>query len=94
LKNWNIFFESISTNPVKGFIIALLGASSFLLLGFEKTDLPASMGYVYLPAFIVIGIFASAFAPLGARLAYTLPVKRLREIFGVFLLIIGIYMIK
>lgn len=86
--------NAISTSAVIGFIIALFGAASFLLLGFEKTDLHGAVGYVYLPAFIAIGIVASAFAPLGAKLAYTLPTKRLRQIFGIFLLIIGIYMVK
>ena len=44
-----------------------------------------SFGYVYLPAFVAIVSMSILIAPLGARLAHRLPVKKLKRAFGAFL---------
>jgi uncharacterized protein len=45
----------------------------------------ASIGYVYLPALVLVVVTSMAAAVLGARLAHRLPVKRLRVIFALLL---------
>lgn len=85
--------NAISTSAATGFLIALIGAASFFLLGLRQPVLNGSAGYIYLPAFIAIGITSSLFAPLGAKLAYALPSERLKHVFGIFLLIVGISML-
>lgn len=52
--------NAISTSAATGFLIAIVGAISFLYLGLTH-GAAESFGYIYLPAFIVIGL-AAAFA--------------------------------
>lgn len=85
--------NAISTSAVLGFLVALVGATTFLSLGFQELTLSGTVGYLYLPALVAIGITSSLFAPFGARLAYTLPVAILRKVFGVVLIIVGSLMI-
>ena len=57
-------------------------------------DLPAwSIGYVYGPALLGIGLVSMLFAPLGARLAHSLPTDILRKAFAGFLGVVGIKML-
>jgi uncharacterized membrane protein YfcA len=48
---------------------------------------------VYWPAALAILIASMLFAPLGARLAHTLPVTMLKRIFAVVLALIGVRML-
>jgi uncharacterized membrane protein YfcA len=52
-----------------------------------------SLGFVYLPALVGIALASVFTAPLGVRLAHSLPVERLKRMFAVFLLIVGIRML-
>ncbi|WP_461208394.1 sulfite exporter TauE/SafE family protein [Desulfocurvus sp. DL9XJH121] len=51
-----------------------------------------SLGYVYLPAFFGIVAAGAATAPLGARMAHSLPVGRLRMGFGALLALVALKM--
>ena len=51
------------------------------------------MGYVYLPALIGIVISSVLTAPLGVRLAHSLPVDRLKRVFAILLLVVGTRML-
>lgn len=84
--------KAIATASALGFPIAFIGAVSFLWLGLQPNTVPGALGYLYLPAFAIIAIVSSIFAPLGARLVYTLPVHLLSRIFGLVLFFIGISM--
>lgn len=84
------FHNAISTSAVTGFVIALTASISYFLFGFLKHQ---PNGYVYLPAFIVIGISSVLSAPFGTKLAYYLPPKILRTIFSIYLIAVGIWMI-
>jgi len=56
--------------------------------------LPApSIGYVYLPALALVVTTSMLAAPLGARLAHSLPVKRLRTIFALLLYVFAVRML-
>lgn len=85
--------SAISTSAALGFLIAFIGALSFLALGIGKETIPGSIGFLYLPGFFTIGFFSVLSAPKGAALAYTLPVELLRKIFALFLMLIGTAMI-
>ena len=57
-------------------------------------DRPAwSLGYVYLPALALVVTTSMVAAPLGARLAHRLPVKRLRVIFALLLYLFAVRMV-
>jgi len=73
--------RAIGTAAAIGFPIAIAGTAGYVIQGARVGGLPAgSLGYVYLPVLGLIVVTSMATAPLGARLAQRLPVKRLRVI--------------
>jgi uncharacterized protein len=85
--------SSVASSTATGFIISLLGAFSYLLIGLGQNIYEMSLGYIYLPAFTILAITTFASAPYGARLAHRLDSARLKMIFGACLFLIGIAMI-
>lgn len=86
--------QAVATSAACGLPIALAGALGFVVTGWSNPDLPAwSLGYVYGPALVGIAITSMLSAPLGARLAHTLPTETLKKIFAVFLALVGIEML-
>jgi uncharacterized protein len=85
--------NAISTSAATGFLIAIVGALSFLFFGLNQDSHSGAVGYVYLPAFFFIGLTSSILAPWGAKLAYLLPTHILTNVFGCFLIIVGIVMV-
>ncbi|HEX4928957.1 MAG TPA: sulfite exporter TauE/SafE family protein [Burkholderiales bacterium] len=78
--------RAIGTAAANGLPIALAGSAGYVLHGMRVPGLPAwSLGYVYLPALALVVATSIATAPLGARLAHRLPIKRLRQVFAVLL---------
>lgn len=86
--------HAVATSAAVGLPIAVTGAIGYIGTGWFNSQLPDwSLGYVYLPAFFGMALAGSLFAPLGAWLAHALPAKRLKQIFGVFLLLIAMRML-
>jgi uncharacterized membrane protein YfcA len=86
--------RAIGTAAANGFPIAAAGTIGYILNGQRAADLPAgSLGFVYLPALAIIVAASMPVAPLGARLAHRLPVKRLRIVFALMLLAIALRMV-
>jgi len=78
--------RAIGTAAAVGLPIAVAGTLGYLLQGLRVEGLPsASLGYVYLPALVLIVVTSMLAAPLGARLAHRLPIKRLRVVFAIVL---------
>lgn len=66
--------------------VAVLGTITFIITGSNEAGLPAyTTGYVYWPAVLFVAIPSSFFAPIGANLTYTMPVKQLKYAFIVIL---------
>jgi uncharacterized membrane protein YfcA len=64
-----------------------------MALGWGQTGLPpGTVGFVNLPAFLVIGFVSMLTAPIGARWAHSMSEQRLRQAFGVYLLLISLTM--
>ncbi len=86
--------NAIGTSAAIGFPIAVSGTVGYILNGMTASGLPQySVGYIYLPALIGL-VSASVFtAPLGVRLAHSLPVSRLKKVFAVLLLFVGTRML-
>lgn len=83
--------QAVGTSAACGLPIALVSALAYIWAGQDAAGMPEwSLGYVYLPAFVGIAVASSQFARLGAKLAHTLPQKRLKQIFALFLAVIGI----
>lgn len=86
--------EAVATSAACGLPIAIAGAAGFALAGLDTPGMPAlATGYIYWPAFIAVAPLSIAFAPLGAWLAHTIPVRTLRRGFALFVLLVGLRML-
>jgi uncharacterized membrane protein YfcA len=78
--------RAIGTAAANGLPIAIAGTAGYVLHGIRVPGLPSpSLGYVYLPALALVVATSMLAAPLGARLAHRLPIKRLRTLFALLL---------
>ena len=78
--------RAIGTAAANGLPIAIAGTAAYVINGLRADGLPRfSVGYVYLPALALVVATSMLAAPMGARLAHRLPVKRLRTIFALML---------
>lgn len=81
--------NAIASSSAIGMFMAAAGAISAIINGLGVENVPeGSVGFVYLPAVIGLSLTSVLFAPLGAKLVYILPVKRIRQILAGFLTII------
>jgi uncharacterized membrane protein YfcA len=86
--------RAIGTAAAVGLPIAAAGTLGYAAQGLRVGGLPAgSIGYIYVPALLLIAPASMLAAPLGARLAHRLPVKRLRVIFAVLLYALAVRML-
>lgn len=86
--------RAIGTAAANGLPIAIAGTAGYVFNGWREDALPGpSIGYVYLPALALVVITSMLAAPLGARLAHRLPVKRLRTLFAALLYFFAIRML-
>ena len=81
---------AVATGAACGLPVALAGAAGFAIAGWGKTGaLSWSIGYIYLPACLGIVIAGMLTAPLGAKLAHSLPTQTIKRFFSLFLIIAG-----
>jgi uncharacterized membrane protein YfcA len=86
--------DAIGTSAAIGFPIAVAGAAGYIVNGLQAQGLPAySLGYVYLPALAGIVGASVLTAPLGVRLAHSLPVDKLKRVFALLLFVMGVKML-
>ena len=86
--------EAVGTAAACGMPIAVSGAIGFMVAGWSVAGLPAgSTGYVFWPAVGGICLASVLAAPLGAKLAYRLPKDRLKQVFALMLVGLGLYML-
>lgn len=85
--------QAVATASGVGFMIGLPGMIGFLVMGLGAENLPTgSVGYVNLPALLAIALFSLIAAPIGARWAHSLDAAQLKQVFGVYLVIVSIAM--
>lgn len=86
--------NAVATSAALGFPIALAGTLSNIYYGWRVTGLPPySLGFIYLPALLVIATASVLLAPLGARTAHRLPVQALKRVFALVLYSLAGYML-
>lgn len=83
--------NAIATSAACGLAIASAGATGYFILGL-KNGQGLNTGYIYWPAVASLVPTSLLFAPLGAKLAHTLPVGYLKRIFAILLAFISIKM--
>ena len=86
--------RAIATSAAIGFPIAAAGAAGYVLGGWGVSGLPVgSLGFVYLPALAGIVLGSVLTAPLGARTAHRLPVRPLKRVFALLLIVLALRMV-
>lgn len=86
--------QAVGTGAAIGVFIAIAGTVGFVVSGWGASGLPPlSVGFINVPALLLIGVLAALTAPLGAALAHRLDQKTLKRVFAVFLLLVGLQML-
>ncbi|WMS85753.1 sulfite exporter TauE/SafE family protein [Pleionea litopenaei] len=83
----------IGTAAACGLPLAAAGALSYAIMGSHAPMPEFSLGYIYLPAFLGIIVASIVTAPIGAKLAHRLPAQKLKKLFALFLLFVGVRII-
>ena len=82
--------KAIGSAAAIGFLIALFGAFGFIISGtYLETNLPLSVGFLNIPAFLIFIPITSFMARLGAKTVHKIDKKKITKFFGFFLLIIA-----
>jgi uncharacterized membrane protein YfcA len=82
--------KAIGSAAAIGFLIALFGATGFLISGsYLKTNLPLSIGFLNIPAFLIFIPITTFMARIGARTVHKIDKNKISKFFGIFLLLIA-----
>ncbi|MBX9924198.1 MAG: sulfite exporter TauE/SafE family protein [Rhabdochlamydiaceae bacterium] len=85
--------RAIGTSCATSCLISLGGAIGYFLASRSQECISGCLGYIYLPAFLLIS-FGSLFASFyGVKLAHSIPSKLLRKIFATTMIGIGLLMV-
>ncbi|MFT4100673.1 MAG: sulfite exporter TauE/SafE family protein [Burkholderiaceae bacterium] len=85
--------NAIATSAACGFPIAASAAIGYVWAGWGLHIGPATFGYIYLPALVLISIVSVMTAPWGARTAHRMPVTKLKRAFACLLYTLAAYML-
>jgi uncharacterized membrane protein YfcA len=82
--------NAIGSSAAIGFLIALFGSIGFLISGiYLDADLPLSLGFVNIPAFLIFIPITTFMARIGAQTVHKIDKQRISKYFGVFLFAVG-----
>ncbi len=84
--------KAVGTSAACGLPIAIAGALGFMFFGMQqKIDVPNTIGFVHIYAFLGISVMSFFTAKLGAKVAHILSPAMLKKCFSVLLTIVGCY---
>ena len=82
--------KCIGSAAAIGFFISFTGSIGFLISGFYfDVNLPFSIGFINIPAFILFVPITSLMARVGANTVYKMDKTKAQRLFGVFLYTVG-----
>ena len=82
--------KAIGSASAIGFIIAIFGGLGFFLTGsYLNANLPLSVGFINIPAFLVFIPITMFMARVGANTSNKMDKPKLQRFFGIFLYVIG-----
>ena len=86
--------KAVATSAAGGLPIAIAGALGFMWFGSNtQVEVPHSIGYVHIYAFIGISVMSFITAKLGAKVAHKLSPAMLKRCFACLLSVVGLYFI-
>jgi uncharacterized protein len=86
--------NAVGTSAALGFPIALAGTVGYVVAGWSLHDLPpGALGFLYLPALLVISVASMSTARWGAAVAHRMDMAQLRRMFAVLLYGLAAYML-
>jgi uncharacterized membrane protein YfcA len=86
--------QVVATSAALGFPVALASTAGYLISGWNlPSALPGALGYLYLPALLIVSLASVSMAPLGARAAHATDVRRLKQRFALVLFCLAAYML-
>ena len=88
--------KAIGSAAAIGFVISLFGAVGFLISGsFLNVNLPLSVGFINIPAFLIFIPITTLMARVGANTVHKIDKQKVQKLFGIFLYLIGtIFLIR
>ena len=85
---------AVGTSAALGFPIALSNTIGYVIAGRNvPTAIAGAIGYLYLPALLLISLVSVTMAPIGARTAHRTDVQRLKRYFAAGLFALAAYML-
>ena len=86
--------NAVGPSAALGFPIALAGTLGYIIAGWSLQGLPAgALGFLYLPALLVISLASVTTARWGAGAAHRLDVRQLKRVFAALLYSLSGYML-
>jgi uncharacterized membrane protein YfcA len=85
--------NAVATSSGATLATAFIGTIAYLILAWNKPELPETFGYIEIPAFISISIGSIFFTPLGVKLSHTLHTDSIKRVFAICLIATGLFMI-
>ena len=83
--------RAIGSAAAIGFIIAVFGTAGFLISGsYLKVNIPLSIGFLNIPAFLIFVPITTFMARVGARTVHKINKNKISKYFGIFLLIVAL----
>ena len=83
--------RAIGSAAAIGSIIAVFGAVGFLISGsYLKVNIPLSIGFLNIPAFLIFVPITTFMARVGARTVHKINKNKISKYFGIFLLIVAL----
>ena len=82
--------KAIGSSVAIGFIIALFGGLGFFFTGtYLEANLPFSVGFINIPAFLIFIPITMFMARVGANTSNNMDKSKLQKFFGIFLYVVG-----
>ena len=83
--------KAIGSASAIGFLIALFGTIGFFISGnYLNTNLPFSIGFLNIPAFLIFIPITTLMARIGAKTVHKIDKNLISKFFGIFLLAVSI----
>ena len=84
--------KAVGTSAACGLPIAIAGALGFMIFGSQQdVDVPNTIGFVHIYAFLGIGSMSFFTAKLGAKVAHMLSPELLKKCFAVLLFVVACF---